>query len=74
MSHHNYIEHDDRDGQDGPDEQPLYCRGCAGYLGDFETITPDRYIRWNGWFWCPDHGREMQRLAQSPDAANEVRR
>jgi hypothetical protein len=69
----NPYEWDDRDGRD-VEEQPLYCRGCGGYLGDFETITPDQVIWWNNWPWCVDHGTEMQRLAQSADPVNEVRR
>lgn len=69
----NPYEFDDRDGIDIP-EHPLYCRGCGGYLGEYETADPAEIVWFNGWSWCRDHGEEMQRLAQSPDAVNEVRR
>jgi hypothetical protein len=60
---------DDPDGLD-PEETPKYCRMCDGLLAD----DPNEYLYWNGWFWCVDHGREMQRLAQGPDHVDQVRR
>ena len=57
-----------------PDEHPLYCRLCHGYLGDYETATPAQVAYWNGWPHCPEHAEEMRRLEKSPDPVNEVRR
>lgn len=67
-------EHDNADGYYGSDE-PLYCRECHGYLGEYETADPAQVIFYNGWSWCLDHGKEMLRLAQAPpDQFEQVRR
>ena len=52
------------------DDEPLTCRACGGVLVD----APGQFKEWNGWFWCPEHAEEMERLSKSPDAVNEVRR
>jgi hypothetical protein len=65
----NPYEIDDRDGND-PDETAAFCRGCGGLLPNI----PGQYVLFNGWLWCVDCGREMQRLAKGPDHVDQVRR
>lgn len=62
-------EHDESE-----DSNPLYCRSCGGYLGEYETVTANEVTFWNGWPWCPEHAEEMQRLAKTPDHIDQVRR
>jgi hypothetical protein len=66
----NPFEHDNADGYHDDAEPKARCRACDGVLDD----TPGEYIEWNGWLWCVDHGKEMQRMAMSEDFMNETRR
>lgn len=61
-------ENDDPDGRD--EEFVAHCRWCNGVLED----VPGGFIEFGGWLWCPDHGKEMQRLDAAPDGFNETRR
>jgi hypothetical protein len=56
-------------------DNPVYCHGCGGHLGQYESLTPKDVVWWNGWPWCIDHGAEMQRLEKLPaDAVDQVTR
>ena len=55
------------------ESNPLYCRSCGGYLGEYETVTPNDVEYWNGWPYCPEHAAEMRELAKVPEI-DQVRR
>lgn len=55
------------------ESEPLYCRGCGGYLCEYESQTPEQVQWWNGWPWCPEHAQEMREMA-GPDQIDQVRR
>lgn len=59
-------------GDEPREDEREYCHGCGGHLGLRDQLGPEHW--WNGWAWCPEHAEEMQRLAQSPDPVNEIRR
>jgi hypothetical protein len=54
-------------------DEPVYCRGCRGYLGQRLELTPETAQYWNGWWWCPEEAEEMRRLAKS-DPVEERKR
>ena len=56
------------------DDNPVTCHFCGDYLGQYETMTPADGVVFNGHWYCFPHGQELQRLAQSPDPVNEIRR
>lgn len=66
------------------DDNPIYCRGCEGHLGQRVDLTPETAKPYNGWWWCLDcfHAltpviadlERAHRMDRERDDFNETRR